>query len=40
MHRGGEFAATEGQNIAWVEGIIREGWGPVQQTPYPEEQEE
>lgn len=40
MHRGGEFAATEGRNISWMEGIEREGWGPVPQTPYPEEQEE
>ncbi|AXP01495.1 competence protein ComEC [Pseudomonas fluorescens] len=40
MHRGGNFAATEGQNIAWMEGISREGWGPVPQTPYPEEQED
>lgn len=40
MHRGGEFAATEGIGIAWMEGINREGWGPVPSTPYPEEQED
>ena len=40
MHRGGHFAATEGLNICWSNGITREGWGPIPQAPYPEEQED
>jgi beta-lactamase superfamily II metal-dependent hydrolase len=40
MHRGGKFAATEGQSIAWVDGITREGWSAIPQATYPEDQEE
>ena len=39
-HRGGHFAATEGKNLHLAVGISREGWTPVPQWPYPEEQEE
>lgn len=38
-HRGGHFAATEGQNLCLAYGINR-GWTSVPQWPYPEEQEE
>lgn len=38
-HRGGHFAATEGQDICLAHGIDR-GWTPVPQWPYPEEHEE
>lgn len=38
-HRGGHFAATEGQNLCLAHGINR-GWSPVSQWPYPEEHEE
>lgn len=39
LHRGAHFAATEGKTIGFSEGITREGWYPVPQTDYPEEQE-
>lgn len=39
-HRGAHFAATEGRHLRIGNGISREGWNPVPQTPYPEEQEE
>lgn len=38
-HRGGHFAATEGQNLCLAHGINR-GWSAVPQWPYPEEHEE
>jgi beta-lactamase superfamily II metal-dependent hydrolase len=38
-HRGGHFAATEGQDLCLAHGIVR-GWTPVPQWPYPEDQEE
>lgn len=38
-HRGGHFAATEGQNLCLAHGINR-GWSPVPQWPYPEQHEE
>lgn len=39
-HRGGHFASTEGRNLCLAEGITRGGWSPVDQWPYPDEQEE
>lgn len=39
-HRGGHFAATEGQSLCLASGISRGGWSAVPQSPYPEEQEE
>jgi beta-lactamase superfamily II metal-dependent hydrolase len=40
MHRGGDFAATEGRNIMWSSGVSRPGWSALEPTPYPEEQEQ
>lgn len=40
MHRGGHFCATEGRCIHVSEGIKREGWTPIPQAAYPNEQED
>lgn len=40
MHRGAHFAATEGRHLCWSVGVNREGWSPVPQTDYPQEQED
>lgn len=39
LHRGAHFSSTEGKGVCWAEGIERAGWGPIPQTPYPNEQE-
>ncbi|ARP52324.1 hypothetical protein ALFP_0437 [Alcaligenes faecalis] len=40
LHRGGHWAATEGQSIRMGAGITREGWTHIPQADYPEEQEQ
>lgn len=40
IHRGAHFVATEGKTVNFSNGISREGWVPIPQTPYPSEQEE
>ena len=39
LHRGGHWAATESKNIRIGAGITRDGWVPILQAEYPEEQE-
>jgi len=39
LHRGGHWAATESKNICIGVGITREGWVPIPQATYPEDQE-
>jgi hypothetical protein len=39
LHRGGHWSATESKNIGFAVGIKRDGWNPIPQAPYPEEQE-
>lgn len=40
LHRGAHFAATEGSDIRVSYGIVRDGWSPLPQADYPEDQEE
>lgn len=39
MHRGGHWSETEGKTVNYAVGIARDGWKPIPQAPYPEEQE-
>lgn len=39
LHRGAHFVETEGRPVCLSVGISREGWQPIPQSPYPEEQE-
>jgi len=40
LHRGGRFYMTEGKAVGVCAGITRDGWSPIPQIEYPEEQEE
>ena len=39
LHRGGHWAATESKGIRIGAGITRDGWVPIPQAAYPEDQE-
>ncbi len=41
IHRGGKVITTEtGDKVLWRNAPSRDGWGPVEAVPYPEEEEE
>lgn len=39
IHRGAHFSATEGRDLLLSTGISRNGWGGIEQTPYPPDYE-
>jgi hypothetical protein len=39
LHRGAHFAPTESKTVNISHGISRDGWTPLPQAPYPEDQE-
>jgi len=40
LHRGAHFSQTEGKTVNISNGISREGWSPLPQESYPEDQEQ